>query len=244
MWNGDLRREISDAAPFEPESGELRGGAAEISEDQVDLPTLEELPDSDLVDTNASLAESELNSRLLQEWTQSRGITTEYNVHFNQQDFLKEQARNGDMLAAQMLGYQTLGTESGNEYLTDAATLGSTQALIFLSEASKRVAEGRLKEQLENQSSDIDQHEYSIQALEYLFVAEIRGDNYVAPNNIAELMNQFTYSADDVAHACENARERYLSLEGARIAKGLPAFDNSLAPVGSAPSTQNQYCAN
>ncbi len=98
-------------------------------------------------------------------WLKRSGFTTEYNMHFSDREFLEGQAASGDMLAAQTLGYQTLGTPRSTELLTDVAKWGSLQALHYLSSSSELVADGKLKEQRGSQVSQTDQHEYSIKAL-------------------------------------------------------------------------------
>lgn len=177
------------------------------------------------------------------EWEASRGYTTEYNMHFLQTDFLERRAAHGDMLAAQELGRQRLGTEEGNNYLTDAAILGSIFSLILLSASSEDVADGTLNEYLESQGSEFDQHAYGIRALEYLFVAEIRGDHVAAPNSVPYLMENISYTEQDVSQACAQALQRYAELEQARLDKGLPPFDNSPPPIHNSPTQYSRLCS-
>ena len=175
-------------------------------------------------------------------WLQRSGFTTEYNMHFLDREFLESQAAAGDMLAAQMLGSQTIGTPRSFELLTDAARWGSLQALHLLSSASELIADGRLKEQRQTQVSEQDQHEYSIKALEYLFVAEMRGDTYAAPTAVARLMDRLSYTQGDTSQACQQARDRYAKLEQSRMAEGMAAFDND-PPAGIAIATNfRKYC--
>lgn len=176
-------------------------------------------------------------------WLQRSGFTTEYNIHFSNREFLESQAANGDMLAAQTLGYQTLGTPRSIELLTDAARWGSLQALHYLSSASSLVADGKLKEQRESQVSRQDQHEHSLKALEYLFVAEMRGDTYAAPSAITRLLDRFSYTESDISQACHQAADRYEKLEQSRMAEGMAPFDNS-SPSGVATATDfRKYCS-
>ena len=170
-------------------------------------------------------------------WFVSRGFTTEYNIHFLNTEFLESQARAGDMLAAQMLGYQKMGTDEGNKLLLDAARWGSIQALYFLSYSHEVVASGRLKEQQVNVESKQDQYEYGIRALEYLLLAELRGDTLSASSSIERLAERLTYTADDIELACSMALNSYDSLNAARMAEGLAEFDNS-PPRSSGGSTK------
>lgn len=175
-------------------------------------------------------------------WMQQVGFTTEYNIHFTNREFLEEQALLGDMLAAQMLGYQMSGSERGNEYLTDAARWGSIEALHLLSYSSELVASGKLKTQRESQDSPLDQHEYSIKALEYLFVAEMRGDTSAAPHAIANLFDRISYSEQDIKQACVQAGENYLQLESARMAEGKANFDNTSPPNLARLPNYKEHC--
>jgi len=176
------------------------------------------------------------------EWLASRGFSSEYNMHFNNREFLEREAKNGDALAAQLLGYQMLGSPRGDELLTDAARWGSIQALFFLSSSSEIVSGGRLKNQRESQISEQDQHEHSLRALEYLFVAEIRGDNYAAPNTISRLMDRNSYTEQDIAQVCIQSVERYQALEQARLSEGLPPFDNSSPQGINVPTSFSGFC--
>ena len=146
------------------------------------------------------------------------------------------------MLAAQMLGYQMSGSPRGDALLTDAARWGSIQALHFLSSSSELVAAGRLIEQRESEASSLDQHEYSVKALEYLFVAEMRGDSSAAPDAIARLMDRISYSERDIVQACIQANARYAKLEQSRMADGMATFDNS-SPANITISTSfRKHC--
>jgi len=231
-------------------SGLSDGGflpSVEIEEDQMEIisdstvDSMDSSVDESVVTVDTS-ARTEYQSDSTAKWMHSRGFTSEYNMHFNQREFLENQAKNGDMLAAQLLGNQRLGTPKGDKYLTDAARWGSIQALLFLSSSSELVAEGRLIEQRNNQQSEQDQYEYSLRALEYLFVAEIRGDNYVARNNIAGLMNRISYTQEDIAQSCIQAISRYNDLELSRLAEGLPPFDNSSPPANVSSTAYSKLC--
>ncbi len=171
-------------------------------------------------------------------WLNARGFTNESNIHFGNTKYLREQAKLGDMHASQLLGYQMLGTPEGNRYLTDAAILGSIQALHFLSNASKLVADGRLPDS----TTPEQQSDATIQALSYLFVAELRGDNFVAPNAIREIMNQYSYTQDDLSSACTRAKTSLQSLNAARMKAGHASFDNSNPPMSSAQPATSSLC--
>ena len=124
----------------------------------------------------------------------------------------------------------------------DAARWGSIRALHFLSTSSQYKAEGRLKEQTQNAESTLDQHDFSIKALEYLFVAELRGDNYAAPNSVERLMDRLTYTNQDVAQACHQAANTYATLESQRLSEGKAPFENLTLPGIDTPTNYSLLC--
>lgn len=176
----------------------------------------------------------------IKDWARERGFSPEYNRYFMNEEFLKNQALSGDMLAAQLLGYQQLGSEEGERYLTDAARWGSIQALLFLSASHEARVDGRV-EMSAKDAAEV-QRAYSLSALAYLFVAEIRGDNYAAANSIERLLDRISYTEQDIQESCQKARAVYSKLEDSRRAEGLGPFDNSFAPGVRASTRFSEWC--
>lgn len=232
--NNEAATEISTA---DREQGSPVAGDDDHIEDSIELN----------IDVNRldSESQTEIPPHVVAEyeaWKTSRGFTTEYNMFFNQVDYLKELASNGDALASQTLGYMTLGTEEGNKYLEDAVVRGSIQSLHFLSAAAELVADGRHKALRATERSPMDQHEFGVKALEYLLVAELRGDTFAAANSIAQLQRRLSYTAQDIAQACAQAPATYDRFESRRLALGLPSFDNSPLPTHQEATAYDRLC--
>ena len=183
-------------------------------------------------------------SEATKSWYRSVGFTTEYNIHFLNREFLEEQAANDDMLAAQLLGYQMMGSTEGDAHLVNAARLGSVQALHFLSNSYLLKAQGSLTSQRESSISSIDQQDASVRALEYLFVAQIRGDNFTASHRIDRLLEEITYTDEDVARACNDAVYSYALFEKERLDQGIARFDNAPSQDGSDRTRFSSLCEN
>ena len=192
----------------------------------------------------ASIDKSEY-TRLEQDqevWSKARGFSDEYSIYFTNTAYLKELAAQQDMLAIQMLGFLRMGFPDGNEYLMEAAKLGSIQALHFLSNAATAAAEGRYKTQTEQSVSPIDQRSAAVDALAFQFAASLRGDNFASPNNTASLMTKLTYTDGDIAAACERGRNVYDELRSKRLEAGLAEFNDTRLANGSEVTPYERYC--
>lgn len=170
-------------------------------------------------------------------WMLDRGFTNESNIHFSDDEYLEEQAENGDMLATQLLGYKRLATPEGDQLLRRAAVLGSIQALHFLSASSQfkidRMSNDLTIEQLQQET---------LSALKYLLVAELRGDLMAAPNDIRGLKNKYGYTKEELATVCELAQSEFSMLNQERMQAGHAEFDNSPPPNVSVPPAFTEIC--
>lgn len=176
------------------------------------------------------------------EWLRSRGFTDEYNMFFSQIEYLDEEARNGNVLALQLRGYQQLGTEHSEELLTEAAMRGSIKALYWLSTSSESIATGKYPLH-KGESETNDAYETRrIRSLEYLLVAELRGDHAGAATTASRLVEKLGLQEDEIALACTSAVRRYDELEQSRTASGLPSYDNTPPPVSAGATFYSRKC--
>jgi hypothetical protein len=170
----------------------------------------------------------------VKKWEESRGYfsATDYQIYESYgPETIRSLASNGDIKAIYALAkLQALDGADKNQIIStylEAATLGSTQALILASGIARTK---RHFVQFDGPDGDTLFKKEMLESLSLSHVALMRGDK-AALGKINETKVNLNLTQDDEIYIEKRSREIYNELEAKRLALGLGPFDNSIPEV-------------